>query len=336
MPCYDKKLEASRPDFADADGVRDVDCVLTTGEVQKMLDERSLDLRQLARDAAYDDSDVVFPSLLGHPGSSSGSYVASVIESVARAQPSLDSIRLETRAVRGADYTEHRLIDDATSPPTLLFKGATCNGFRNLQNVVRKIGREAGIAVTRGANGVKSVPGRAIGAAGRRSRRGTPTATPESEAADPFDQRGYDWIEVMACPSGCVNGGGQIPASRASRDHALDSEGMPLVDAGAEVKIVADLDPIVQPGVPTVVPAKDWVARVESLYWTIGEATTESARPWPPRSRTLELADEVARSIEADLLAGFDGDERERRRHQHFRTQYRAVEGEVNGLAVVW
>ena len=31
MPCYDKKLEASRQDFTDEDGVRDVDCVLTTG-----------------------------------------------------------------------------------------------------------------------------------------------------------------------------------------------------------------------------------------------------------------------------------------------------------------
>ena len=39
MPCFDKKLEASRDDFRDADGVPDVDCVLTTGEVAEMLAE---------------------------------------------------------------------------------------------------------------------------------------------------------------------------------------------------------------------------------------------------------------------------------------------------------
>lgn len=35
MPCYDKKLEASRPDFFDQEHqTRDVDCVLTTGAAQ--------------------------------------------------------------------------------------------------------------------------------------------------------------------------------------------------------------------------------------------------------------------------------------------------------------
>lgn len=34
MPCYDKKLEASRPDFFNQEHqTRDVDCVLTTGAV---------------------------------------------------------------------------------------------------------------------------------------------------------------------------------------------------------------------------------------------------------------------------------------------------------------
>ena len=34
MPCYDKKLEASRQDFYDdICGTRDVDCVITTGQL---------------------------------------------------------------------------------------------------------------------------------------------------------------------------------------------------------------------------------------------------------------------------------------------------------------
>lgn len=41
MPCYDKKLEASRSDF-EIDGVRDVDCVITTGELEKLILESNI------------------------------------------------------------------------------------------------------------------------------------------------------------------------------------------------------------------------------------------------------------------------------------------------------
>jgi len=35
MPCFDKKLEASRPDFySDLYSTRDVDCVITSGTVK--------------------------------------------------------------------------------------------------------------------------------------------------------------------------------------------------------------------------------------------------------------------------------------------------------------
>ena len=43
MMCYDKKLEASRHDFFNEEyQVRDVDCVITTGEVDKMFEEENL------------------------------------------------------------------------------------------------------------------------------------------------------------------------------------------------------------------------------------------------------------------------------------------------------
>lgn len=47
MPCFDKKLEASRGDFMDEDQVRDVDCVLTAGEVLDMLKEKAIDFPSL-------------------------------------------------------------------------------------------------------------------------------------------------------------------------------------------------------------------------------------------------------------------------------------------------
>jgi iron only hydrogenase large subunit-like protein len=49
MPCYDKKLEASRPDFFDElYQTRDVDCVLTTIEVDKMFSEQNVDFMALS------------------------------------------------------------------------------------------------------------------------------------------------------------------------------------------------------------------------------------------------------------------------------------------------
>ena len=47
MPCFDKKLEASRDDFTNQDQVRDVDCVLTAGEVLDILKEKAIDFAAL-------------------------------------------------------------------------------------------------------------------------------------------------------------------------------------------------------------------------------------------------------------------------------------------------
>lgn len=45
MPCYDKKLEASRQDFYnEVYGTRDVDCVITTGELDLMMREKGWNL----------------------------------------------------------------------------------------------------------------------------------------------------------------------------------------------------------------------------------------------------------------------------------------------------
>lgn len=44
MPCYDKKLEASRPDFYNETlHTRDVDCVLTTQEVLDIIQQKQID-----------------------------------------------------------------------------------------------------------------------------------------------------------------------------------------------------------------------------------------------------------------------------------------------------
>ncbi len=45
----------------------------------------------------------------------------------------------ESKTIRSADYVKHTLCD--TSSGSLVFCGAMCYGFRNLQNVVRRVGR---------------------------------------------------------------------------------------------------------------------------------------------------------------------------------------------------
>jgi hypothetical protein len=65
MPCYDKKLEASRQDFYnDIYRTRDVDCVLTTGEIESMLqDKEFLSFTAIPMDVLYVIRDYVSLSM---------------------------------------------------------------------------------------------------------------------------------------------------------------------------------------------------------------------------------------------------------------------------------
>ena len=194
MPCYDKKLEASRSDFYNEQyATRDVDCVLTTGELLLLAQEQGIDLslpvpnEDISSSTTTTSAAPVLPDLLSHPGSSSGSYLHSLMLAVARNHPNL--LTQESKTIRSADYVEHTLRDTSSGLP--VFRGATCYGFRNLQNVVRRVGRATGVQVGRGA------AGRLAGGL-RNNRSG--------------DGAAYDYVEVMACPGGCVGGGGQLRA----------------------------------------------------------------------------------------------------------------------------
>jgi cytosolic iron-sulfur assembly component 3 len=209
MPCYDKKLEASRSDFYNEQyATRDVDCVLTTGELLLLAQEHGIDLSlpvpnedispSLTSTSSSTYAAPVLPDLLSHPGSSSGSYLHSLMLAVARTYP--HPLTQESKTVRSADYVEHTLRDTSTGSP--VFRGATCYGFRNLQNVVRRVGRAAGVQVGRGA------AGRLAGGL-RNNKTG--------------DSAAYDYVEVMACPGGCVGGGGQLRAPERKAKAASDN-----------------------------------------------------------------------------------------------------------------
>lgn len=344
MPCYDKKLEASRQDFYNEQySTRDVDCVLTTGELALLLRENGMDLS-----APVDTESLLFeseiPALVPHPGSTSGSYLHSLIHSIAAS--SSTKLILDTRPVRGsADYVEYTLRPAQTGdePSQPVFRAATCYGFRNLQNLVRKIARDTGVVTGKGALG------RMPGATARRRLR--PNAT-----TGELDNV-YDFVEVMACPGGCVNGGGQMKPSDVVNS-VTDEEGFVRDWASEGVQVdAAGPAPTPNGTASSRWGDKAWLRRTEEAYWA--EETGLPTPPpspdqnapalpaWPSESEKHHHADRMAIQVldelcqpaavakERNWASRMDADA-ETRRRSAFRTQYRAVESEVVGLAVKW
>ncbi|VDB95107.1 unnamed protein product [Peniophora sp. CBMAI 1063] len=347
MPCYDKKLEASRPDFFDEESnTRDVDCVLTTGELALLMRERGFDLSAPAPTSPPSTpTPADIPALVSHPGTSSGSYLHALLSHVIRTSSvpltlTTGSTSATAKQAQNADSTEYTLTDPEGN---VVFRAATCYGFRNLQNIVRRVARDAGIRVVRG---------RAAGALSRRAQPG----------------RAYDYVEVMACPGGCVNGGGQLPRPEAVQTTVTDGATEANDGDGGMGNRWAD---------------RAWTKEVERAYWD-GREPAPGARfglltpPASPRGTSANIVDDSAtapRCTDCDCdrvdqggecamdatalahsradglaarilgeLCGTDvarwGDrmdgEAEERRRKLFRTSYRAVESEVIGLGVKW
>uniref|UniRef100_A0A8D3BRK2 Nuclear prelamin A recognition factor-like n=1 Tax=Scophthalmus maximus TaxID=52904 RepID=A0A8D3BRK2_SCOMX len=165
MPCFDKKLEASRSDFyLNEAETREVDCVITSGEVQKMLEEKNMSLNDL-EPAKLDTmfSSVCEDEFLSHAGSGSGGYLHHVFTYAAKQLFGEDVKELTYKTLRNKDFQEVTLEKDGV----VLLCFASTYGFRNIQNLVQKL------------------------------KRG---------------KSHYHFVEVMACPSGCLNGGGQVKA----------------------------------------------------------------------------------------------------------------------------
>ena len=332
MPCYDKKLEASRQDFYnDVFSTRDVDCVITTGELELLMKEKSWDVsvpvvnelvptppRTPPSDESGTGLNTALPQLISHPGTSSGSYLHTIMEAV-RAKhrleaPQRDSpdLELSVKALRSADYEEYTLTDRETG--RAVFKGAKCYGFRNLQNIVRRVGKEAGVQTGKGAAGRL---------AGGRTRAVKKTTAGGGDAS-------LDYVEVMACPGGCVNGGGQLKRREPSRTNLgeRDSEGYQRDWNEAGVDLGS--------GLGARWGDKEWTKEVERVYWA------EQDSDVPTHAGIDVFAVNMLREIcQPDTATGLSwagsmDEKTETRRRALFRTEYRAVESEVDGLLVKW
>jgi iron only hydrogenase large subunit-like protein len=186
MMCFDKKLEASRDDFLydpTDPNAHEVDMVLTSSEVVELLTKKGItNAEEFAKlpNATIDHEfteleklgDLLVPTngpLVQSTGS--GGYAEIVFRYASKELFGITQPRdLVFKTGRNSDIKELILINPTDGQ--VLLKFAIANGFRNIQNIIRRM--------KKGAKG------------------------------------GYDFVEVMACPSGCLNGGGQIAAPESS------------------------------------------------------------------------------------------------------------------------
>lgn len=220
MPCFDKKLEAARPEFGsevEDDSYRDVDCVITAKEVVQLLIGEGIAFESLKEEIDTASSQLLAPKdwpaeqWASHPGSSSGGYMDFVIQGL---QHDLqEATHVEVLPGKNTDITEYRVVSNS-DPSKIFFRTARVYGFRNIQNLVRKLKQKGsgGAAPGSGKAGLKVARARVIS-----RRTGNGSSNSSQALSDPSQ---YDYVEVMACPGGCVNGGGQIgmPAGKNARD----------------------------------------------------------------------------------------------------------------------
>jgi NADH-quinone oxidoreductase subunit G len=182
MPCTAKKFEAARPELRDS-GYQDTDYVLTTRELQRMLKEAGVDLKNIKDEEA--DPNMSFYTGAGTIFGATGGVMEAALRSAYFLVTGTELEDVEIKAVRGLEG-----VKEATVP---------IPGFGDLN-----------IAVAHGLSNARIVMDKIR----------------EGLAKDGVSP--YHFVEIMACPGGCVGGGGQPYgndiASRARRGLALYAE----------------------------------------------------------------------------------------------------------------
>jgi iron-only hydrogenase group A len=157
MPCTAKKFECDREEMV-VDGLKDVDAVITTRELAKMIKQAGINFKELA-DSEYDEllgtstgAGVIFAN--------TGGVMEAALRTVADILTGKDLQAIEYSAVRGLEGIKEATVN----VNGMDIKVAIAHGTGNAAKLLDKI------------------------------REGEAT---------------YHFIEVMGCPGGCINGGGQ-------------------------------------------------------------------------------------------------------------------------------
>jgi len=213
-----------------------VDCVITSKEILMLAASRDIDLLSLPRQPLPSASFIpfpdpkldrfLFPYKYNTPRRSkkqqeasagtSGGHLWYILKHVSSLNAGSTIQSTRGRNVDVIDYTV------TSSSGEILFKAARYYGFRNIQNLVRRL---------KPARPSRMPGGRPVGGA---RRPGQKENGPEQA-----------YVEVMACPGGCTNGGGQIKFD----------------------------DPIVsdRPAKQAPQDQKEWLAQVDEAYFSSEE-----------------------------------------------------------------
>ena len=183
MPCTAKKFEIGRPDQA-ANGVPDVDYVLTTRELAHMINMTGIEFNNLP-DEEFDaplGSGTGAAVIFGATGGVMEAALRTAVEKITGQEaPAVDF--KEVRGVEGIKEATYKVAGAGD------VKVAVASGLANARELLDKV---------------------------------------RSGEAD------YQFIEIMGCPGGCVNGGGQPQVPYSTRN---------FVDVRAErAKVLYDLD----------------------------------------------------------------------------------------------
>ncbi|MDD3049675.1 MAG: NADH-dependent [FeFe] hydrogenase, group A6 [Candidatus Cloacimonetes bacterium] len=190
MPCTAKKFESKRSEHSDS-GYNDVDYVLTTREFIRMLKEAGINLKDLPEEEP-------FYAMSEHTGAgtifgATGGVMEAALRSVYFLTSGKNLEDVEIKAVRGLKGIKEAEVDiplkkevaDKVGADTFKAKVAVAHGLGNARKLMEKIQEQ-----------IKE--------------------TGKSE---------YTFVEIMACPGGCVGGGGQpfgnSMAMRARRGESL-------------------------------------------------------------------------------------------------------------------
>ncbi|KAI3274308.1 hypothetical protein CBS147309_4212 [Penicillium roqueforti] len=286
MPCFDKKLEASREELTDVSWrqgdstgsetqpVRDVDCVITARELLSLASSRGFSLSNLPLQPLPLSFTPPFPektlgSLLSLKRSraeptlaagTSGGYLHQVLMTF---QARNLGSELVINRGRNVDVVEYVLMSQEGQT---ILKAARYYGFRNIQNLVRKL-KPARMSRLPGAKPAARPVARP--AAGRRQPISRNAVSTSSSGSD------YAYVEVMACPGGCTNGGGQIRVE--------DAREILGISQGEALDVSMNPSPHEQ---------RAWLARVDEAYYSM---ESESETELETQSQLFSLADKEAK-----------------------------------------
>ena len=177
MPCYDKKLEAVRPDFKSVEQpIKEVDNVLATHELLDLFEKLNTNFAEVKAHERQQQEQMEEPSVVealiqaaANPSvfqlhsflnRSSNGYSEYILRRLAA-----EIFKISIPAEEGLTYKQgkNKHYQEMSYPGVVGVKFVKAYGFQHIQNVIRKL---------------------------------------KTSKCD------YDYVELMACPSGCVNGGG--------------------------------------------------------------------------------------------------------------------------------